>query len=53
MDDGSKSNKGLKFATNSFTYQDCLKLANIINKKFNLKCSVHSAGHAEQYVIYI
>jgi len=53
MDDGSKANKGLKFATNSFSHQDCLKLTAVLKKNFGLKASVHSAGSENQFVIYI
>lgn len=53
MDDGSISSKGLKFATNSFTYEDCLFLSTILLKIFNLKATVQSAGTPNQYIIYI
>jgi len=53
MDDGCKVNKGLKFSTNSFTYSDCIKLTTVLNKNFNLKASVQSAGSENQYIIYI
>lgn len=53
MDDGSKVSKGLKFSTNSFTYNECLKLVEVLNDNFSLKASVHSAGSANQYIIYI
>jgi hypothetical protein len=53
MDDGSKNNKGLKFSTNSFTYNDCLKLVKVLNDNFNIKASVQSAGSKDQYIIYV
>lgn len=53
MDDGSKVGKGLKFSTNSFTYDECLYLVNVLYKNFNLKASVQSAGSENQYIIYI
>lgn len=53
MDDGSNTGKSLKLATNSFTYEDCLKLINILSNKYNIKCSIHSAGYQNQYVVYI
>jgi hypothetical protein len=53
MDDGSKINKGLKFSTNSFTYNDCLKLVEVLNKNFHIKASVQSAGSKDQYIIYV
>lgn len=53
MDDGSKVGNGLKFSSNSFTYDDCLMLVRILNEKFNLKASVQLAGTKNQYIIYI
>jgi ubiquinol-cytochrome c reductase cytochrome b subunit len=53
MDDGFKVAKGLKLCINSFSYSDCLFLVNVLNQKYGLKSSVHSAGPPEQYVIYI
>ncbi len=53
MDDGSKVNKGLKFCTNSYTYEDCLKLVNVLYKNFSIKSSIQSAGAENQYIIYV
>ena len=53
MDDGAKVGKGLKFSTNSFSYNDCLMLIKVLNDKFNLKATVQSAGSKDQYIIYI
>lgn len=53
MDDGAKVGKCLKFCTNSFTYNECIYLVNVLYKKFNLKASVQSAGSKDQYIIYI
>lgn len=53
MDDGCKVGKGLKFSTNSFSYNECLILVKALNDNFNLKASVQSAGSNDQYVIYI
>ena len=53
MDDGFKVGKGLKFSTNSFSYNECLILVKALNDNFNLKASVQSAGSNDQYVIYI
>jgi hypothetical protein len=53
MDDGSKVGKSLKFSTNSFTYGDCLKLITVLNNNFGLKCTIQSAGAADQYIIYV
>ena len=53
MDDGSKSGKGLKLNTNSFSFSDCIFLTEVLSHNFNIKSSVESAGCADQYVIYI
>lgn len=53
MDDGARVNKGLKFSTNSFTYDECLILIKALDDNFNLKASVQSAGNNDQYIIYI
>jgi len=53
MGDGSISSKGLKFATNSFTYLECLFLTTVLLNNFNLKASVQSAGVSDQHVIYV
>jgi hypothetical protein len=53
MDDGSRSSKGLKLATNSFSYSECLHLTLVLYDNFQLKATVQSAGAPNQYVIYI
>lgn len=53
MDDGAKVGKGLKFSTNSFTYNECLILIKALNDNFNIKASIQSAGSGNQYIIYI
>jgi len=53
MDDGSKVGKGLKFSTNSFTYESCLILVNALNENFNLKSSIQKTGANDQYIIYV
>ena len=53
MDDGAKVGNGLKFSTNSFSYNDCLLLIKALNDNFNIKSSIQSAGNKNQYVIYI
>lgn len=53
MDDGSKVGKGLKFSTNTYTYEDCLKLVNALNENFEIKCSIQSAGVEGQYILYV
>lgn len=49
----AKVGKGLKFSTNSFTYDECIYLVNVLYKNFNLKASVQSAGSKDQYILYI
>jgi hypothetical protein len=53
MDDGAKVGQGLKFSTNSFSYNDCLILVKALNSNFNIKASIQSAGTKDQYIIYI
>ncbi len=53
IDDGARVSKGLKLCTNSFTYSEVLLLVNVLNKNFNLKASVISAGKKDQYVLYV
>lgn len=53
MDDGCRSGQGLKLSTNSFNYEDNLKLYNILKDKYNLNISIHKTGHINQYNLYI
>lgn len=53
MNDGAKVGKGLKFLTNSYTYNDCLILIKALNDNFNLKASIQLAGAKDKYIIYI
>lgn len=53
MDDGGKLGQGLKLATNSFSYSDCLFLIKVLNDNFNIKSTVQKAGVPNQYYIYI
>jgi hypothetical protein len=53
MDDGSKVSKGLKFCTNSFTYEECNLLVEVLYENFKIKSSVQSAGYKDQYIIYV
>jgi len=53
MDNGAKVGYGLKFLTNSFSYNDCLLLIKALNDNFNIKASIQSAGSKNQYVIFI
>jgi ubiquinol-cytochrome c reductase cytochrome b subunit len=54
MQDGSRQNKqGIMIATHSFTYEECLFLSNILNKKYKLKSTVIKTGHLNQWRISI
>jgi len=53
MDDGGKVGSGLKLATNSFSYSDCMLLTKVLFDNFNIKATVQKAGVANQYHIYI
>jgi hypothetical protein len=49
MQDGSRQIKqGISLATNSFTYEECDMLCEILSKKFNLKCTVVKTGTINQ-----
>lgn len=45
--------QGIYIATNSFTYDECLFLASILNKKYKFKTSVIKSGHPNQWRISI
>ena len=53
MDDGTKSGSGLARATHSFSKNDIVRLSNFLTEFYCLKNSVNSAGHDNQYIIYI
>ena len=53
MDDGSKSNHGLKLSTNSFSYSECLLLVKVLHDNFSIKSTIQSAGVENHYHIYI
>lgn len=53
MDDGSKVGKGLKFSTNSFTFDECRSLVKVLFDKYNIKSSIQSAGSENKYIIYV
>jgi hypothetical protein len=46
--DPDKKNQGISFATNSFTYKDCVLLSKVLNEKYGLKTSVVKTGHIDQ-----
>lgn len=53
MDDGAKVSKGLKFSTNSFTYEECNLLVYTLHNNFSIKASVQKAGAENQYIVYV
>ena len=53
INDGTRVGKGLKLATNSFTYEDSTRLTQVLYNLYKLKAVVQSAGVPNQYVIYI
>ena len=42
MDDGGWTKTGIHLATNSFTKEDTLRLIDVLQTKYNIKCSLHS-----------
>lgn len=48
MDNGSKSSSGLKLSTNCFTYSELELLCSVLKKKFDINCSIQSAGVENQ-----
>lgn len=54
MDDGCKLNKGLKFSTNCFKYDEVLYLTELLYKKYNIKATIQKGNiDNTQYVIYV
>jgi hypothetical protein len=54
MDDGGWiKNRGIKLSTNCFKLNDVKRLKSILENKYKLKISIHSAGAVDQYNIYI
>lgn len=54
MDDGCKLNKGLKFATNCFKYNEVLYLTILLYKKYNIKATIQKGNiNNTQYIIYV
>nr|AUN28251.1 hypothetical protein [Malassezia slooffiae] len=53
IDDGSRVGKSIKWCTNSFTYEDCTYLSQVIYKLYKIKTSIHSTGTPNQYNIYV
>jgi hypothetical protein len=49
MQDGSRqAGQGVYFVTNSFTYEDTTRLANLLTSKYGLKTSVIKTGYENQ-----
>jgi hypothetical protein len=54
MDDGTLiKNKGIKFASNSFTLNEVKLLSNVLTEKYDLKTSIVKTGAVNQYNLYI
>lgn len=53
--DGTAVNKAFSFCTQNFSKQDCELLVQILQRKFNLICSLQSQGDTKkaQYQIYV
>jgi len=53
IDDGSRVGNGIKWCTNCFSFEDCIKLSNSLYNIYGLKTSVQSSGKHNQYHIYV
>jgi hypothetical protein len=53
MDDGSKSESGVKIATNNFTLNEVIFICDILYKKYNITSTAISGGKDKGYVLYI
>jgi hypothetical protein len=54
MQDGSRQQgQGIVFATNSFTKEECIFLAKILENKYDLKTSVIKSGIENQWKISV
>jgi hypothetical protein len=53
MDDGCKTQNGLRLVTNNFNYLEIQELCNLLFIKFNLYTSIHNTGPNKGYIIYI
>ena len=53
MDDGSKSDSGLKLSSNSFNSEDLMRLSTFLTEFYGLKNSINLVGVENQYIIYI
>jgi ubiquinol-cytochrome c reductase cytochrome b subunit len=52
MDDGTRSDHGLKIVTNCFRYDDLLKVQIFIKEKYDLIVSIHKSGTESQFSLY-
>ena len=52
-DDGAKLGKGAKISTNCFKPNEILHICDILHKKYNITCSVHSGGVNKGHTLYI
>lgn len=54
MQDGSRQKgQGIYIATNSFTYEECVFLCNVLQRKFHLNCTVVKTGETNQWRLNI
>jgi len=54
MDDGCiVKDRGVKIATNSYTYTEVLFLSLLLQSKFSLNTTVHKTQQENQFCIYI
>lgn len=53
MDDGSKINKTIRIATNSFLYEEIIFLCAILKKKYSIIATVQSGGKNKGYILYV
>lgn len=53
MDDGDRVGKGLKLATNSFTFEDSLRLTQVMLNLYGIKSTVQKTGVEGEYNIYV
>lgn len=53
MDDGSKTQSGLRLVPNNFNLEEIKFLRLLLKKKFNINTSIHASGSNKSYIIYI
>lgn len=52
IDDGTRSGSGLSIATNSFKYEDLLKIQKYFKRSYDFKVSINKSGKENQFVLY-